>query len=272
MSTSTTGKQWMVGTYVGTTPAHLGGTLVSCDGPEKHVTNTFEPSTGTRHTDLTSTGIYFTIPFKLKVQQVTPFITSKCFVSAEGTLPSFNLYTNDGASNNGWLNSYVDTCTIAIAQTGVITADIVAASLLQEDVTLTIPIPTNLPMTKKAVTTFTIGGVAVTEWIDIKIGVENHVTQVSAGNNDAMAENFPKEATYKIDVKLIKIGESTQYTVDSTTKIKSFVITLTDNADNPTPITFTFSNMHCTSNKISVAELDLTYETIAAVGNSLVIS
>jgi hypothetical protein len=268
---STTGRVWQIGTYEGTTPAGLGGKIVSCTGPEKHASNRFDPNTGSRKADLNTTGIYWTIGFRLKVQKLAPFINSKCFVTAEGVLPSFNLYTFDGITKTGWTDCLVDTCDLSIDQEGYLIADVVVVSRGSEVKDLTIPVDSESPMSKSAVTAFSIGGTAISKWVTLKFGVKNNVQQVASGNGAAITDIYAKYAEYNLDVQIIKTG-APQYAVDSTTKSKAVSVTLTDNQAEPVSVTYTWANMDVSSNSSSIEELNLTYERISAVSNGLVIS
>jgi hypothetical protein len=268
---STTGVTVKIGTYSGTTPASLGGKIVSSTGPEKLVlNNTMEPSTGTRQADLTTTGVYWKIPFKMKIQKLTPFINTNCFITAEGTLPSFNLYYQDGLTKIGFTSCYVDTCKISKDRNGFLTSDIVVISLGNEVKDLTITPDTETPMSNSNVTTFSIGGTSIAAWDSFDFSVNNHVTVVSSGNGDAATDIYPAEATYEINAKTIKKA-ALAYGIDDTIT-KSVVFTLTDNQIAPVAKTYTFANANISSNSNTVESLGIVYENIRAVANGLVIS
>jgi hypothetical protein len=271
MSSTVTGVTQKIGTYEGTTPSSLGGKIVSSSGPEKRVLNQTEsPSTGTRQVDLNTTGIYWAIPFRMKLQILSKFLIGKCFVSNEGELESFNLYYQDGATKKGFANALVDTCKISIDQQGFIVADVSPLALAPEAKDFTITPDTERVMTKAAVT-LTIGGTEVTGWESIDITVNNHVTVASSGNGDAATDLFAKEATYEISVKLFKKA-ALQFGEDSTTKQKTIVLTITDNQTVPVAVTFTWVNAELSSNNNSLEGLGIVYEDIKAKAKNLVIT
>ena len=267
-----TGMDWSLGLYTGSSAQSLGGRIVSCTGPEKHASNHFDPHTGSRRADLHTTGIYWTIGFRLKLQTLSPFITAHCFKSNEAALSTFNLYVSDGITKQGWTNCLVDSCDLSLDQEGYLVADIVVSSLGSESRDLTVPADAVLPMTKESVTTFSVGGNSLaSNWTSLKFGIKNNVTQLSAGNSVSMSEQYARHAEYSLDVQILKKAQL-QYGTDSTTKTRNVVIGLRNNQASPATTTFTFANMDLSSNSVSVDNLNAVYERIAGAANSVVIS
>jgi hypothetical protein len=272
MSSTVTGISQKIGVYEDTTTAGLGGKIVSSSGPEKRVLNSTEsPNTGTRQVDINTTGIYWAIPFSMKIQNLSDFIIGKCFVSNEGALGSFNQYYEDSVTKIGFANALVDTCKISIDQQNFLVADVTPLALTPEPKNFTIPVLNYKPMTKKAIS-LTIDDVLVPAFETIDFSVNNHVTAASSGNGDAATDLFAKEATYEINVKLFKKA-ALQFGEDSTTKQKTIVLTITDN-QSPTPVakTFTWANAELSSNSNSLEGLGIVYENIKAKAKNLVIS
>jgi hypothetical protein len=221
---------------------------------------------------LNTTGIYWTIGFRLKLQNLSSFITAHCFKTGETALSTFNLYVSDGLTKAGWTNCLVDSCDLSLDQEGYLVADVVVSSLDSESRDLTVPADTVLPMTKESVTTFSVGGNSlVSNWTSLKFGIKNNVTQLSAGNSVSMSEQYARHAEYSLDVQILKKAQM-QYGTDSTTKTNVVVIGLRNNQASPSTTTFTFANMELSSNSVSVDNLNVVYERIAGAANSVVIS
>jgi hypothetical protein len=265
---SKTGKDWVIARYEGSDTYGLGGKIVNCK-KIKHAENSLEAETGTRKTSLSTSGIYWELNIKMKVQKLGDFINTYAFVTAEGTLPSFNLYVSDGIDKKGYSDCLVDKCQINIKQSGAITAEITVIAKNVETKDLTVTPSTETPMTKTAVTEHKIGGVSVQNWIDISFSVENHVQKISSGNGLTVSDVYAKEATYSLEETIIKKA-TLQFDYDTTTS-KTVEISLTDNQATPVTKKYTFQ-MDVSTNSSGVEELDITQEEISAVGNSLVIS
>lgn len=267
---STTGKQWVLGTYVDSTLTNFGGIPYGTK-IARNATNTKEPGSGQRKlASIDTSGVYYVIDFKLKVTNLSTFIIGKCFVTAEGALPSFNLYGYDGITKKGFTGCLVNTCKLSVGQTGALTADIQVIALATEDKDLTTPLPTEAPMTKAAVTTLSVGGTSIVKWQKLSFSINNNVEVIATGNGVAMTEIYAQQAEYDGDLTFAKTAELTYgYSTDVT---KDIIITLTDNQSSPSTKTFTFDDARANSNEYSVDELKLTYESITWDGDELAIT
>jgi len=267
---STTGKSWAIGTYVDSTPANLGGIPFDVKITKK-ATVTKESGTGQRKlASIDTSGIYWVIDFKLKVQVLATFINAKCMITAEGALPSFNLYTDDGTTKRGFTGCYVNTCQIDVGQTGAMTASIQVIALANEDKTLTITQATEAPMTKASVTAPVINGVTITAWQKISFGVNNNVEVVATGNGAAMTEIFAKQAEYSGSIQLVK--KASMIFAYSTDVNGDLVLAFVDNQSSPITKTYTFDEVGMASNDYSVRELDVTIESVSWEGDELTIA
>ena len=267
---STTGKSWVLGTYVTTVFTDLGGIPFDVR-IQRRSTTTKEAGTGSRKlASIDSSGVYYTIDFKLKVTALATFINVNCFVTAEGVLPSFSLYTDDGITKRGFTACYVNTCNIEGGQTGALTASIQVIAIANEDKTLTGTLPTIAPMTKAAVTTLSIGGTTITKWTKFSFNINNNVKVLATGNGVAMTEIWAQQAEYSGAFTFVKTASLTYgYATDVA---KDLIITLVNNAGSPVTTTYTFDDVRSTSNEYYVSELDITYESVAWDCDELAIS
>ncbi|MFA5307661.1 MAG: phage tail tube protein [Candidatus Babeliales bacterium] len=267
---STTGKSWVLGTYVTTVFTDLGGKPFDVR-IQRHSTTTKEAGTGQRKlASIDSSGVYYTIDFKLKITALATFINVNCFVTAEGTLPSFSLYTDDGTTKRGFTTCYVNTCSIDGGQTGALTASIQVIAIANEDKTLTGTLPTLAPMTKAAVTTLSIGGTTITKWTKWNFSVNNNVKVLATGNGVAMTEIWAQQAEYSGSFTFVKTASLTYgYAADVA---KDLIFTLVNNAVAPVTTTYTFDDVRASSNEYYVSELDITYESVTWDGDELAIT
>ena len=265
---STTGKQWILGLYSGASPAPLGGQVVSAK-IKKHAENKHESGTGTRTTNLTTTNIYWTIDFKMKVKRLADFFTIYAMPTAEGTLTPFSLYAYDGTTKKGFTGCLVDKASLSLDTEGVLVADASIIASANEVKDLTITERTEAPMTKSALTALSIGASVLTEFSKLKFSVDNHVQKQASGTGDAISDVYAKEATYAISIDLIKKTAS-KFAYDGT-KSAAIVITLANNQVAPVTTTFTFTG-NLTSNDYTVEELGITQENVSCAAAVLAIS
>lgn len=270
MSTKT-GINLSVGRYDGTTPYALGMRVTSCKVKKLPLHNTDEAGTATRQVDQTSTGFYYEIQLRGKVKRFTDYITTYCMITAEGNLPSHNIYVDDGIESRGFTGCYVDKCNISGRQNGVVMADITIKALADEVKDLTITEATEAPISKAGVSTISFGGAAKTKWTTWNFAVDNHVQVVATGNGVAATEIYAKEATYSGQVQFVKTAGFVFGFGTSVTN-STVVYTIVDNQSSPVTKTFTFASAKFESNEYGPEELDLNYETVTWRGYSLVIS
>lgn len=258
---STTGKNWIIGTYVGSTGANLGGIPFDVRVSRK-ATNTKEAGTGQRRlASIDTSGVHYVIDFKLKLTSLN-FINTNCMPTAEGDLPANNYFISDGIDKRGFKNGYVNTCRVEIKQTGAIVASIQVIALDTEAQDLTIPNPTGAPLTKSALTSLTIAGVPITKWTDVWFEVNNNVQVVSTGNGVAATEVYAKHVEYSGSATYVKTA-ALAYGF-STTVTGDFVVALGS--------TYTFISARASTNDYYVQELDLTYEAVSWDCDKLVIT
>jgi hypothetical protein len=257
---STTGSSWKVGRYETTTPYDLGGIPFDVK-VTKHASVTKEAGTGTRKlASIDSSGVYYTIDFKMKVQVLATFINVYCIPTAEGAITAASLYVTNGTTTRGF-TAYCNTCSIDINQTGAIVASIQMVAVANEDKTISITNAAQTPMTKAAVTTLSIGGTTITKWTKISFGVNNNVKVISTGNGVAATEIFAQQAEYSGNITFVQTAALVYgYATDV---VKDIIITLTDNQSSPVAKTYTFDDARASSNEYNVAELDITYESIS---------
>ncbi|MFA5307004.1 MAG: hypothetical protein WC365_06165 [Candidatus Babeliales bacterium] len=232
---------------------------------------TKEAGTGSRkQASIDSSGVYYTIDFKMKVQVLATFINVYCIPTAEGDITAASLYVTNGITSRGF-TSYCNTLSVEGNQTGAIIASIQMIAIANEDKTITITNATQTPMTKAAVTTLTLGGTPITKWTKWSFGVNNNVKVISTGNGVAATEIFAQQAEYSGNITFVQTA-SLAYGY-STDVAKDLIITLTDN-QSPTPAakTYTFDDVRATSNEYTVSELDITYESVAWDGDELAIT
>ncbi len=267
---STTGKSWVIGRYATSTFYPLGGIAFDVKVDRKSST-TKQPGTGQRKLASTTTsGIYYVIDFKLKVQILASFITSYCMITAEGALPSFGLYVDDGITKRGFTGCYVNTCNLEVDQAGALVASIQVIAIANEDKTLTGTSNTEAPMSKASVTAFTLGGNPLSKWTKIGFSINNNVEVLSTGNGVAMTEIFAKQAEYSGSIDFVKTAALAYgYT---TTQVADLVITLVDNQSSPATVTFTFDDVRANSDGYMVQELGITREKIDWDGDEVAIS
>lgn len=262
----TTGQSWKVGRYDGATPYDLGGIPYDIK-VTKHVSVTKEAGTGSRKlANIDSSGVYYTIDFKMKVQVLDTFINVYCIPTAEGAITPANLYVTNGITNRGF-TAYCNTVTIEGNQTGAIVASIQMVAVANEDKTVTITNASQTPMTKAAVTTLSLGGTSITKWTKWSFGVNNNVKVIATGNGVEATEIFAQQAEYSGSITFVQTA-ALAYGY-STDVAKDLIITLTDNQTVPVAKTYTFYDVRATSNEYYVSELDVTYESINWEGDEL---
>jgi len=267
----TTGKNWKVARYVTTTPYNIGG-IPSTPEFSKHTEQTEEQGTGQRRlVNLHTTNIYWEITWKMKLQRLASFVNAYCMITAEGDLPSCNLYMSDGVTERGWTGCLVDKCEVNIDQRGSITADITAFSNANEAKSLSVTYETEAPITKSGVSVLSVGGTAITKWTNIRFGVSNNVAREPTGSTDVVSEIFARHPVYTGQITLVKTAATPHYAFD-TTKEKTVIITIVDNQGAPVTTTFTFTNAAVNVDRVHVAELGLTYEVISFTAKQLTIS
>lgn len=262
---STTGKSWVLGCA----GADLGGIPFDIK-VDRHTTVTKEPGTGQRKlASISSSHVYYSLDFKMKVQVLATFITPYCMPTAEGEITAVDMYVYDGITKRDF-TMYCNTCNLEVKQTGAIVASVQMLGIANDVGDETITFDTEVPMTKSAVTTFSVGGTSIAKWISLSFGVNNNVEVVSTGNGVAATEIFAKQAEYSGEIEFAKTAELTYgYSTDVA---KDVVIVLTDNQSAPVATTFTFDDARSTSNSYNVAELGLTIERISWEGDELTIT
>ncbi|MFA5307669.1 MAG: hypothetical protein WC365_09530 [Candidatus Babeliales bacterium] len=268
---STSGISWFVGTYSGDVFSNLGGIPYDVHVTRKSTT-TKEPGTGQRRlASIDTSGVHYVIDFKLKIITLADFISGKCFVTAEGTLPSLSLYVTDGITERGFTTAYVNTCSVDITHPGAIVANVQVIAIAGEDkAAVTGAADTGTVMTKSALTTLSLGGTTITKWIKVTFGVNNNVQVLSTGTGAVCTEIWAGHAEYSGSITLVKTAElSYGY---STVVTKDLIITLTDNQGSPVATTFTFDDVRASSNEHYVQELGLTYEGVTWEGDELAIT
>ncbi|MCW3994924.1 MAG: hypothetical protein NWE98_02090 [Candidatus Bathyarchaeota archaeon] len=264
----TTGKNWVLGTYSGSTGQNLGGKPFNVK-IERHMLSTADEA-GTaqrRLVNQAASGIYYIITFKLKLQNLY-FITTYCMPSEEGDLPSFNLYTDDGIEKRGFTNCLVDTCQISVEQGGkAVVASVKVLAISSESANISITPATAAPITKAGILT-TLNNIQLTKWVNIDFGVNNNVQVVESGNGVECTEIFAQQAVYSGRLRWIKTG-ALAYGFSTTTK---HILTITVIDNESTSKTLTFSNAIGSPNSKDVEELGLTFEEVNWIADTMVIS
>ncbi len=263
----TSGNSLVLCRYIGATSYTLGGIPVSCK-VKRVGTTTSQGQTQTRSATQTSTDFYYEIKMQLKMQVLADYITNMCMISAEGELPIHNLYVDDGIEQVGYTGCQVDKCKITVDRTHAVIANITVIATGKEEKSLEVTDETEAPMAKSAVTALTVGGAAITKWIEFNFAVDNHIGTQGSGTGDAV-DSWAGEATYSGTIKFIKTT-TMLYHVDES--VHDIVITLTDNQGSPVATTFTFGNCKSSGDEYGSEELGLFFEELNWDSAELVIS
>jgi len=263
---STTGKSWKIARYDGVTPYNIDG-IPSAPIITKHVDQEQELGTGQRRMlNLDATNIYWTVNMRMKLLRLDQFIKPYAFVTAEGDLPSFNLYTTDGTTAQGHTGVYVDRCEINVGQRGSAIATLNMICNAYETKTLTVTPDALIPITKAGFTA-SVGGTSITKWTNIRFAVDNSVARVPTGTGAVVSEVYPRQPVYTGRIEFVKTG-APLFGYDAVVK-RDVIIAVTDNQATPVTKTFTFTNAAVNEDAYQVENLDLTYEILTWTGDKL---
>lgn len=256
---TTTGQNWRIARYDGTTTYSLGG-IPDRASWTKHVDQAQEAAcTQRRLIALQTTNLWWELNFRIKLLNVTDYITSYCFIDQEGSLPSHNIYVTDGTDEKGFTNCYVDRCEIEVAQTGSVTANITVVASGIEDKSFTITNPTGTPLNKTDVTISTPSN--YDKWTAVRLAIANGIRRTPVGNQENTYEVTVGSPIYTGRLTVVKNAAYGGWTGLS----GSVAVTIGSK-------TFTFSDAAWNAHTAQVEELDLTYEILDFTASKMTIT